>query len=76
MNPVKMWRNRTRVYGSGGLYQNAHADETPLLLHYPEELFGWYPCGAKAVAAPTEPSSPASLVAGRLINPLRLMNPN
>lgn len=52
------------VYGSGGLYKDAHVDEAPLLLHHPEEFSGWYPCGAKAVTTPKEPSSPASLAAG------------
>lgn len=52
------------VYGSGGLYKDAHVNEAPLLLHYPEEFSGWYPCGVKAVTTPTEPSSPASLATG------------
>lgn len=52
------------IYVSGGLYKDAHVDEASLFLHYPEELSGWNPCGAKAVTTPKEPSSPASLAAG------------
>lgn len=50
--------------GSGGLYKDAHVNEAPLFLCYPEKLSGWDSCWAKAITTPKESSSPASLAAG------------